>query len=378
MTSNWKIREFIGEEGLRQLKSDWYSLLDEMVGAGFQHEYETHRAYYSNFGAVGDSCRFLVLMDGSRVRAICPVEQMLKPVFLGSTSTWTLGNSRTHGIFLDVICPSNKAKQVLIPQILRYLAEIPSGAHWLIYDHVLEGSVLWDCLMSANKTTYCIERTGATDVLNCDRSFELLVQENSKSHNRSLRKARRRSGKNGVLSHRRSVTPHELTHAFEVFVELEASGKKGEYGNRGALCYKPDQLAFYRDLVAAFGMLGRCEIHTLELENRYVAAEICFQTGAELASLKICYSEDDARIAPGLLLLDSVVERCCTDPDILRFNLISHQHWHQGWRPEIIPAYTVYIPLHRLRGPLLVWLLHLRLNYAPKLGRLLRWLRLKR
>ncbi len=379
MTANWKIQEFVGPEGLQQLETDWLRLIDEMEQPGFQHEYETHRAYYASFSPVDDNYHFLALMDDSQVRAICPVERMLKSVFRGTRSTWTLGNPRVHGVFLDLICPSDDAMKVFMPLVSKYLAKMQGCANWLVIDQVLEGSVLWKCLMSSNQISYSLDQCGESDVLNCDQSFESFLESSSTSQNRSLSKARRRSQKIGTLSHRCVTAQIALTRAFDTFVELEFSGKKGELGNRGALRYKPDQLKFYRELVREFGKQGRCEIHILELENRCIAAEICFKTGAELSSLKICYSESDRRIAPGFLLLEGVAERCCVDPEIERFNLVSHQHWHQGWRPETIPAHTVYIPLHRyLPAAILVWLLNIRLNYGHIPKRIIRSLLLKK
>ena len=370
--ANWRIHEYLGIEGLKNIKSDWLRLTQEMDSTGFNHQYETHLAYYTHLAPAEKSYRFLALTNNSKIRAICPVTVTSNSVFFKETLTFALGNPRTDSVFLDIICPDDDARPVLIPQVLRYLTELKHGVHWLVFDHVFKGSVLWECLLSSTNVPFCIDPCGAVDVINCDRSFEALTLETTPTHRKKLRRARNRAESLGALTYRAAAWQPELDQAFDTFLDLEAAGKKGAQGHRGALRFKPDQLAFYKEIVTEFGKLGRCEIHTLALNNQVIAAGIRIQSGVELASLKICYNEDHAKLSPGLLLAANATERCCAAPNISRFNLMSNYPHHKVWRPDVIPAYNVVLPLRPHLGPILVWLLRLRWLYAPKLKALLK------
>jgi hypothetical protein len=84
-----------------------------------------------------------------------------------------------------------------------------------------------------------------------------------------------------------------------------------------------------------------------------------------LATLKTGYDERYGRVAPGLLLREWILERCCNDPRVKRLNMLSSVKWHRDWQPDVIPLYCAYLALDRLSGPPLVNLLRMRFRYGP-------------
>ena len=103
--------------------------------------------------------------------------------------------------------------------------------------------------------------------------------------------------------------------------------------------------------------------------------KLCFRNGAELTSLKTAYDEREAKVAPGFLLSEDLIEHCCNDPSVQRLNLVSHASGHQGFRPNVVPAHAAYISLHNFAGPFWVLLLGLRQRHGSRLGHLWRRLR---
>ena len=378
MTPPWQIREHIGQTGLDELRADWLRLTGEMPHSGFAHDFEAHRAYFKHLSPSNSDFRFLALTDGSRVRAICPVEVTSQVLWRRPSRVWGLAPARINGFSLDVICPEDEARREFLPQVMRHLAAIRDSPSWLAFDRVLEGSVLWDCLKFLDQGRHCIEANGASSILDCTRAYDLVASAFSSNHRQSRRKSRRRLAERGQSRFESAATQPRLDQMFEQFLDIEASGWKGESGARGALRFHPDQLAFYRELVSALGSLGRCEIQALEVDGRAIGSKICFRCGSEFSGFKTCYDERESALTPGFLLSEYAIERCCEDPGIARYNFVSHYDWHLGFRPTVIPAYSVYIPLHAYAGSLWTQLLRLRHRHGAKLGRLLRWLRGKR
>ena len=113
------------------------------------------------------------------------------------------------------------------------------------------------------------------------------------------------------------------------------------------------------------GAQGRCEISTIKVDGRCIAALLAFRNDAEWAALKVCYDERESRASPGILVMQAAVERCCASPNIQRLDLVSHRDWLSGWRPRVMPAHTLYLALHRATAPLWLGLLRLRLDHGP-------------
>ena len=159
---------------------------------------------------------------------------------------------------------------------------------------------------------------------------------------------RRRRRKLDALADVRFVTATDdadLAAEFETFLDVEASGWKGESGDRTAIRLRREgSLAVYRALLSLRGDEDHCEINALYAEGRCIASQLCMRTGGEFAALKIGYDESYSRLAPGMLLREHIVDRCCQDPDITRMNWLSESAWQRPWHPDTDHAAA------RLRG----------------------------
>jgi hypothetical protein len=354
----WGIVEFRGRDGLRRLEADWKRVAGAMPDRSPQHAYETNLAYFSRLKTPDADCTFLALTDGTTVRAICPLESGTLKILGLPTRVWGLPWN-LHDLLRDVVCPPDEAERMFLPSLVRFLRAAPRRPGWVVFDRVLEGSALWRCLRGLDARAYCTDQTGASDVLNCGRSFDEVFAGFSQRFRRNLRAAYRKLTALPGVRFEHATDRRSLERELEVFLEIEASGWKGEAGSRGAILLKPDQLAYYRDLAALLGDLHQCEIDALYAQGRCVAAQFCLRFGPEYIILKIGYDERLARLSPGQLLIERTVERCCADPEIRRLGLVSHTEWVREWRPEVVPVHRVYVPLGRWSAPLLLSLLRL-------------------
>lgn len=387
MATSWHVVEFRGRHGLRQLESDWRRLLLQMPDRGPQHAFENHLAHFTHFCGPDDGITGLALTDGERVRAICPLRRATVDVFRRSTSCQGL-MCWDDDLLLDVICPADEAQRELLPNVVRFLRTTPSRPQWLVFDRVLEDSALWRCLEGFDARSFCERGAAPTDVVRCDRPFDAIHAGLSKNFRGNLRKARNKLALLADVRFETADSGPELERSFEAFIELEASGWKGEAGTRSDIKRKPDQFGYHHDLATTRWDGGRCEINTLHAEGVCLAAVFCLWVGGEYVVAKIAYDERYARCAPGQLLVEKTLERCCQRPDIHRMNLTSDAQWHRDWRPEAIPCHSVYIGLGAWTGPPLVKLLQSQFRYgrllkdrlerSPLGARLLQWRRDRR
>jgi hypothetical protein len=116
------------------------------------------------------------------------------------------------------------------------------------------------------------------------------------------------------------------------FLRLEASGWKGRNGT--AIANSAREVAFYSDLVQAFGERGWLEWHTLRVDGRLIAAELGLRCGTALIIPKIAYDEPFADCAPGSILTDAVVRNAFDRGCLTEINHMSHAAWHQFWHMD--------------------------------------------
>lgn len=151
----------------------------------------------------------------------------------------------------------------------------------------------------------------------------------SDNFRRNLRKAGNRVAKAPGTRFRRDVGPAADPATLDVFLEVEASGWKGRGGT--AIAQDPTLVRFYRALVARLHAAGWLEWHRIELEGRTAAIHLGARLGRSLVLLKIAYDEAFARVGPGNLLFDHVVEAEFAERRVDEINCMTDMPWHRNW-----------------------------------------------
>ena len=96
----------------------------------------------------------------------------------------------------------------------------------------------------------------------------------------------------------------ELARGFAV----EASGWKGRAGT--AILARPDTAGFYAEVAAAAHAAGELRLSVLTLDGEAAAFDLCLLRQGRLYLVKTGFDERARRLAPGLVLRLSVIERC--------------------------------------------------------------------
>jgi len=102
--------------------------------------------------------------------------------------------------------------------------------------------------------------------------------------------------------------PEDLERALARGFTVEASGWKGEQGT--AILSSPASEAFYRGVARAFHERGELLLSGIELDGELVAFDLTVLHGNRLHLLKTGFDERFRKLAPGLVLRLSVIERC--------------------------------------------------------------------
>jgi CelD/BcsL family acetyltransferase involved in cellulose biosynthesis len=131
---------------------------------------------------------------------------------------------------------------------------------------------------------------------------------------RELRRTVRRLCEAGAVLFTTAAGPADVKRAIDDFVELEASGWKGEAGTAAAC--DDGARDFLKTAVAGLAAEHKAAIDRILLDGLPIAAAITLRSGDGAWFWKIAYDETQARFSPGVMLTALVSERLAEDVTI--------------------------------------------------------------
>jgi CelD/BcsL family acetyltransferase involved in cellulose biosynthesis len=177
---------------------------------------------------------------------------------------------------------------------------------------------------------------------------------------KELRRQRNRLAEHGAVTFDVAREPEHVKAALETFLELEASGWKGQRGT--ALGQHAGDAAFIRSAAAALAETGSCEIVTLRAGETPVASAIVLRHLDRAFYFKLGVDERFAKFSPGVQLTLDLTRHLCADPAIRMVDSTAnpgHPMIDPIWRGRLAIG-DVLIPLRR-RDPV-VALIHAALG----------------
>jgi CelD/BcsL family acetyltransferase involved in cellulose biosynthesis len=181
-------------------------------------------------------------------------------------------------------------------------------------------------------------------------SVEQATAQISGSFKRNLRRLAKRAEQSAKLRVETYRTAEELEKGFQIFIEIEASGWKGDSGLSSAIRCRPAMLAFYRAVMREFTARNACVINVLWHGDTPVAGQFCLQIGTTLNILKIGFSEAHSKIAPGNLLLERIIAKACADDRTDFVSLVNDPPWARVFKPLRIGVWSYCTPNWTIRG----------------------------
>lgn len=347
MNENLTIETFSGKDGFLSIRDHWESILSGMgEGRRYFHLYEWFKSYLDTLEANPAQVDFHVVFRDAIPVAIFP--SCIVSGQLGVIPARLLDIPPSphygHTPLSDFLCEQNNRNGMLLSYLIGYLRR-SRQFDWdcLRLTRILSDSNALFCLGEMSPNLVIREAAGQSNYLQY-ASYEQFLQIISKNFRGNLRKARNKLAKLDGVRQLCVRDKDQLPAALRIFLDLEASGWKGQGGIASAIKLNPRIESFYNALIENIENDGNCEIDLLMVGEECIAALFCIQVGYTLYALKIAYNETFSSLSPGNMLMDNLIRRCdAGDHGIKIINLVSDAQWHTDWIPHAYDVYNVWI-----------------------------------
>lgn len=153
-----------------------------------------------------------------------------------------------------------------------------------------------------------VEPAYASPIVATDGDFEAWRKQSKPRWGAPLERFRRKMDREYECVQTLVEAPRDLEAELEEGFRVEASGWKGEAGT--AIASSPQTLGFYREIAREFAARDALRLSRIELDGRAVAFDFCLLHRNRLYLLKTGFDEEHRRLAPGLVMRLSIIERC--------------------------------------------------------------------
>lgn len=160
---------------------------------------------------------------------------------------------------------------------------------------------------AASKTTL-VEPSYSSPTVDTSGGFEAWRAESKPRWGAPLERFRRKMSRDHEAVLEIVEAPRDLEAELAEGYRVEASGWKGEAGT--AIVSTQETEAFYTGVARAFAARDELRLSRVVLDGETAAFDFCLLHGARLHLLKTGFDERFRRLAPGLVMRLSIIERC--------------------------------------------------------------------
>jgi CelD/BcsL family acetyltransferase involved in cellulose biosynthesis len=185
-----------------------------------------------------------------------------------------------------------------------------------------------------------LEPAYASPIVDTGGDFDAWRKESKRRWGAPIERFRRKMDREHEADFAIIVPPVELEAELDDGFRVEASGWKGEAGT--AITSNPATESFYREVAREFALRDELRLSRIGLDGRTVAFDLCILHDSRLYLLKTGFDEDFRRLAPGLVMRLSIIERC------FEMGLRSHEllggesEWKAKFATDKRPHVTLY------------------------------------
>jgi CelD/BcsL family acetyltransferase involved in cellulose biosynthesis len=319
---------WISEVGeFEALAGEW----DELAAAQAERSpFDLHCWYVSWWRAFGGSDQLAVctLRDGGELTAVFPLRRAGREL---------LSLSNVHSPLYRPIARDGAALAALVGAALEAagaleLASLPEG----------DASVaeLRDGAGGAGKVTL-LERAHVSPTVDTSGDFDAWRAVSKKRWGAPLERFRRKMGRDHEAELTIVEPPTELEAELADGYRVEASGWKGEQGT--AIVSNPETETFYTEVARAFAARGELRFSRIRLDGETAAFDLTLLHDNRLHLLKTGFDERFRKLAPGLVMRLSIIERC------FELGLASHEllgdesEWKAKFQTGVRPYATLRV-----------------------------------
>lgn len=155
---------------------------------------------------------------------------------------------------------------------------------------------------------WAVEPAYASPIVDTSGDFDAWRAESKKRWGAPLERFRRKMSRDHEAEFAIVEPPADLERELAEGFAVEASGWKGEAGT--AIVSNPDTETFYRTIAADFAARDELRLSRIILDGEAAAFDFCLLHRGRLYLLKTGFDERFRRLAPGLVMRLSIIERC--------------------------------------------------------------------
>lgn len=155
---------------------------------------------------------------------------------------------------------------------------------------------------------WAVEAAYASPIVDTSGDFDAWRAESKKRWGAPLERFRRKMGRDHEAELSIVEPPADLGRELADGFAVEAGGWKGEAGT--AIISNPETETFYRTIAEDFAARDGLRLSRIVLDGEVAAFDFCLLHGGRLYLLKTGFDERFRRLAPGLVMRLSIIERC--------------------------------------------------------------------
>lgn len=351
-TPSISFRIVSGRSGLEEIASEWENITQAMEQKRrFFHLIDWYRCYLDALEEHPDQVIFCLIYSDNQPEAVIPLRKTSRRILGIKINVLELPN-HPHLPLSDFIASGKDKSYSYLPRLFKELRQL-TGLRWDYFylPNVLEDASAIQAFTSSPLGLHVIKQQARHCNYLVVAPYEQLIQGLSSNFRDNLRKARNKLNRIGASYDSASRFP-ELANLYENFLEVEASGWKGEQGTGTAIKLDSKLTLFYQQLLHHYASQGATAIHVIKDKEKPISALFTLNTDDTLYVLKTAYDQAYAKLSPGQMLNEHILKNCFTEGKINHINLIGDAAWHNQWRPLKYQVFNLYIYGSTLRGRL--------------------------
>ena len=252
-------------------------------------------AAWADAFAAGRELRTLVLWEGDRMAAAMPM--------VGTDREWAGMANPAHSPLIRPLARDRDSRV----ELTRRLFEAPPGLIRFSCVPEDDAPALADAARSVGRLVHSSTEL-TSPIVDTSGDFDEWRTETKPRWRTPIERLRRKMHRDHDARFELFSTPGKVDETFERGLELESAGWKGSDGT--AILSTPETARFYRSVASAFAARGELCLSSITLDGRLVAFDYCLLDGRRLYIIKTTFDESLRRLAPGLVLRLSAIERC--------------------------------------------------------------------
>ena len=316
---------------IQSIQHDWWTLARQ-VGSHFLHYPCWYQAQLLAY-PVAEQVFFVGVYDNHGLAAVIPLQATQLKVKSVSIPGLTLFYPNEMGVAdITTRIPLAPVRPLIYRQLRRQGAKF-----WFIKYHSLLASS--HCLASGLFSTADVCKPSHTSkYLSIADGEENFYQHRNKKLRRNIRQKQGYANQTGELQVKSITTPEKLPEAYRIFLDLEASGWKGEQNS--SIQQQSNKRHYYDHLFAGYSQEQQLIINLLYVGEHCIAGQFGVLCGRTLYLLKIAYDEDYSHLSPGYLLIHELItdDQRCYD----KLSFVTGISWADRWYPEIDQVWVGY------------------------------------